>query len=165
MTQSPLRLSVPAPRSDLPRPLTGRERTTCSRVADILCTGPQTQVPIPSQCDGFQQQLDVAVATRSDQFDLFVETVSRAGETTDLNSWLRELSLTEADAFNVISTVVAGAYLMVPEIREHVGYPGQHRDRPSNDQAAEELMDGILNPVIDRGAIYVPTPLNTTAGE
>ena len=107
----------------------------------------------------------MAVATRSDEFDLLVETVSRAGEATDLNNWLRELSLTEAKAFNLISTVVAGAYLLVPEIREHVGYPGQHRDRPSNDQAAEELMDGILDPVIDRGAIYIPTPLNTTARE
>ena len=157
MSQSPPRLSVPSPRSS-PRPLTDQERQTCARVADVLCTGPSTQVARPSQCTDFQQHLDVAVATRSDEFELLVKTISRAGEATELNTWLRELSTADAAAFTLISTVVAGAYLMVPEIREHVGYPGQHRDRPSNEQVVEELMDGILDPVIDRGPIYVPTP-------
>jgi hypothetical protein len=53
-----------------------------------------------------------------------------------------------------VSAVLAGAYLMVPEIRAAIGYPGQHRSHPPFDLAVEEIMDGILDPVIERGSIY-----------
>ena len=152
------RLSVPPVRRDPPRPLTAVEQDVCARVADVLCTGPGTTVVRPSHSEEFQHQLDLAVATRCDAFDAFVAVVAAAGAADDLAVWLRALHASDRAAFDLLSTVVAGAYLMVPEVRAHVGYPGQHRDRPDLEQAVEELTDGILDPVIERGPIYVPTP-------
>jgi hypothetical protein len=43
---------------------------------------------------------------------------------------------------------------MVPEIQAHVGYPGQGRHPAAPTQIADELGDGLLDPVIDRGPIY-----------
>jgi len=158
MTAPPERLSVPPVRRTPPRPLTDAERVTCAQVADVLCTGPGTTGPRPSGSTDFQQQLDLAVATRCDAFDGFVAVVAAAAAATDLAGWLRSLHASDPGAFALLSTVVAGAYLMIPEVRELVGYPGQHRDRPDLEQAVEELTDGILDPVVERGPIYVPTP-------
>jgi len=47
---------------------------------------------------------------------------------------------------------------MVPEVRVAVGYPGQSRRVPKVDEAANEIGDGILDPVLERGHFYVPTP-------
>jgi len=36
-----------------------------------------------------------------------------------------------------------------------IGYPGQQRDPAPVDEAANEI-DGLIDPVIERGPIYVP---------
>ena len=44
---------------------------------------------------------------------------------------------------------------MTPQIMELIGYPGQHRDAAGLEDAANELDTGILDPVLERGYIYV----------
>ena len=56
---------------------------------------------------------------------------------------------------HLVSSVVVGAYLLSPEVRRLINYSGRGRNPIPIDQAAEELSDGILDPVIDRGNIYV----------
>ena len=58
--------------------------------------------------------------------------------------------------FHLISSIVAGAYLAGDHIRQLVGYPGQFRQPAKVDDAANELADGILDPVLAaRGDIYI----------
>jgi hypothetical protein len=159
MTEQHLRLSVPPPRTSTPRPLDLSEQTVFTAIADKLCYGGRGVGP-PSKCPEFQSKLELALATRSDVFDLIVDALHRAARAVDLDVWLRALHDLEQTTFAAVSTVAAGAYLMVPSVRDAIGYRGQYRDRPGLTEAVDELTNGVLDPVIARGAIYVlpPTP-------
>jgi hypothetical protein len=52
------------------------------------------------------------------------------------------------------------AYLMIPEVRTAIGYPGQRRHHPQFDEAANQITDGILDPVVERGPVYTPVPVS-----
>lgn len=65
----------------------------------------------------------------------------------------------EPVAFELISTVVAGAYFMSPIVLKSLGYPVGPRSAPPFDLAADELSSGVLAPVLERGRTYVlPDP-------
>jgi hypothetical protein len=68
---------------------------------------------------------------------------------------LEQLWSTDLETFNPLSSIVAGAYFMTPQIKALIGYPGQQRDPARVDEAANEI-DGLIDPVIERGPIYVP---------
>jgi predicted aconitase with swiveling domain len=76
----------------------------------------------------------------------------------DVEPELRRLAETPGSGFEDLAGVIAGAYLLVPEVRRAAGYPGQAARPPRFDEAAEQIMDGILDPVIERGPIFRPTP-------
>lgn len=79
-------------------------------------------------------------------------------DTPGLAGRLRALHAAGDVTFQALSAIVCGAYLTVPEVRTRIGYPGQNHDPAPFDLAADEIMDGILDPVLERGAIYVPAP-------
>ena len=54
--------------------------------------------------------------------------------------------------FDPLSSIIAGAYFMTPQVKELIGYPGQHRDPAGLEDAANELETGILDPVLERGS-------------
>ncbi|QIZ37783.1 hypothetical protein [Saccharopolyspora sp. ASAGF58] len=158
MSASIERLSVPPVRKTLPRPLTAAEQERYLAIADVLCCGNE-EVPPPSRCPEFAAKLEIALATRSDAFDTITAALAEAPTSRDgLEHWLRRMHDEDSSAFTVLSTVAAGAYLMVPAIRAAVGYPGQRRDPAGLEEAADQIGDGILDPVLERGHFYVPTP-------
>jgi len=67
---------------------------------------------------------------------------------------------TQPRQFQALSAVVAGAWLLVPAVRARIGYPGQRRDPARLEEAADQISDGILDPVIARGAIYTAWPVS-----
>ena len=156
MSANDMRLSVPARRT-LPRSLTPAEEATYLRVADTLCPG-KDGVAHPSGHLEFPAQLAVALTARSDAFDVITGLLHQAQSESDLDVWLRALHDADSDGFQALSAVAAGAYLMVPRVRVAVRYPGQSRRIPKVDEAANEIGDGILDPVLERGYFYVPTP-------
>jgi hypothetical protein len=119
----------------------------------------------PSKLDGFLIWLDRALAARRDVFDQVTALAAELGKipTDDLLERLRSLSDSEGSGFQELSSVVAGAYLMHPDVRSAVGYPGQGPHPARFDQAAEEIMGGILDPVIERGPIYRQVPSRPAA--
>lgn len=153
----PDRLSVPDQRARPPRAPTDEELRGLLRVADVLI--PRSgAMPAGSQAPGYETWLARALAARPDAFEAVLAAATRLGGLGDaeLATELRRLCADEPLEFHPLSAVVAGAYLMVPEIRAAIGYPGQERKHPRFDEAAEEIMDGILDPVIERGSIYTP---------
>ena len=102
--------------------------------------------------------LGIALAARADAFEVIVQQLASAQRADDLGVWLRDLHDREQAAFQALSTVAAGAYLMVPAVRAALRYPGQPRSLPRHDEAADDIGDGILDPVLERGHFYVPTP-------
>lgn len=153
----PAKLSVPPVRKTIPRDLTDAEQTMFTQLADVLC-GPSDRVAPPSAQAEFATWLVVALAARSDSFELLVGLAAQASDVDDLPVWLRNLHDTEAESFQVLSAVLAGAYLLVPEVKSAVGYPGQRRDPAGLEEAVDQISDGILDPVLERGHFFVATP-------
>jgi hypothetical protein len=139
--------------------VTDAEVVALRAVADVLipATGDH---PAATEAAAYNTWLLRAVDARADSFDLITGTL-RAFDGLDhaaLDTALRRLHTDEPEAFAALSAVVAGAWVMVPEVKAAIGYPGQKRDVPGLEEAADQLSDGILDPVIDRGFIYTPAP-------
>ena len=157
MSDPPQRLSVPRRVTTPPKDLSPAQRATLHRVADQLVPAAGDNPPA-TQAPGFDQWLDRCIAARRDAVDLLLTTLDRLGgaEGAGLDQALRQLHADDAEGrFHLISSIVAGAYLAGDHIRRLVGYPGQFRQPASFDDAANELADGILDPVLERGHIYI----------
>lgn len=154
--QSSRRLSVPTRHTSPPRELTNDELVALLRIADCLipASGPN---PKASDAKGYVQYLNLALSARSDVFDAVMSAVAKLAEIADDDLWaaLRRMCSEDKFSFDPLSSVVAGAYFMTPQVKELIGYPGQHRDVAGLEEAANELATGILDPVIERGPIYV----------
>lgn len=165
------RLSVPPHRAAPPGELTAAQRAVLDAVGDLLVPGtPGSEGadgdPSFTRAPGIDGWLQRSLAARAEQFDALTAVLDGLAPADDgLDGRLRALhaAASEEDGrFVLLSSVVAGAYLLAPEIRQAIGYPGQRRDPAGIEEAADELSDGILDPVIDRGPIWVD-PDNLTA--
>lgn len=155
-TTAPQRLSVPPRRTAPPRPLTDAELATLLRIADALIpeVGPN---PKGSAAPDYVSYLGLALAARSEAFSTIMAGIERlsAVADTELRAALKQMWAEDRPLFDAVSSVVAGAYFMTPEVKKLIGYPGQRRDPAPLEEAADELGDGLLDPVIERGHIYV----------
>jgi hypothetical protein len=156
---APVNLSVPPYSRCPPRTLTDNERRCLHRIADALIP-PAPGRRTPSQLPGFDRWLDRALAARDDAFEKLLAAATRLAEVDDydLLGALKRFDAADPEGFHLVSSVVAGAYLMIPEVRAAIGYPGQRRHHAKFDEAADQIMDGILDPVIERGSVYTPAP-------
>ena len=142
---------VPRP----PRALTHDERRALLRIADTLIPDGASG-PRPSGCADYGSFLGRALAARRDAFDAILALATTLADVPadGLEAELRRLSEDCDSAFQPLSAVLAGAYLMQPEVRSAIGYPGQAQRPPQFDQAAEEIMNGILEAAIERGPVW-----------
>ena len=153
-TEPELRLSVPPRIRSAPRDLTDAEWTTLEAVADCLIPA-FGESPSASKAPGYREWVRRALAARAEHFELVVEAIGELGSAdVSLRDALETMNASKPEHFAVLSSVIAGAYVMVPLIREQIGYPGQGGATPRFDEAVEELEDGILDAVVARGPIY-----------
>jgi hypothetical protein len=61
-------------------------------------------------------------------------------------------------SFDLLCTVVAGAYFLNPAVRQQIGYPGQQAVPIQAESPPDYEQDGLLASVISRGPIYRRTP-------
>jgi hypothetical protein len=150
-------LSAPERPRHAPRELSDTELRGLLAIADVLIPH-SGEMPSASQAPDYERWLLRALASRPDAFDALVAEGERRADTPAdaLAAEVRQTADSDPDLFGPLSVVLAGAYLMIPEIRKAIGYPGQERRPAPFDQAASEIMDGILDPVIERGSIYTP---------
>lgn len=150
------RLSVPQRKTKPPRALTDDEHATLLRIADTLipAAGPN---PRASDAKQFVPYLHLALAARADVFDAVLKAVGQLAGVADdaMYGELKTMWTEDKITFDPLSSIIAGAYFMTPEVKELIGYPGQHRDPAGLEDAANELETGILDPVQERGYIYV----------
>jgi hypothetical protein len=154
----PARLSVPR-KFAAPRPLTSEEIATLYAIADVMIPA-AGDIPAATEEAGFDKALVRAVDARADAFETLTAILQRlaGADASTLDGALRSLHANEPGAFQPLSAVVAGAWLLLETVRERIGYPGQPRDPAGIQQVVDELDGGILDPVIARGPIYTPTP-------
>jgi hypothetical protein len=160
------KLSVPDHLRRPPREPSAAERAALAAVADALIP-PKDGFGPPSEVRGFERWLDRALAARSDALETIYAAALPFAEVpaTERRAALKDYSERDPEGFHLLSSIVAGAYLMIPEVRKAIGYPGQVSHPARFDEAAEQIMDGILDPVIARGPAYTPAPPKSAATE
>lgn len=127
--------------------MTERERRALRVVADVLIPATDQFCSGASEV-GFDGMLMRAVDARADAFDTVTSAALNAAEADDAEGYLRGLHDSEPDTFQALSAVVAGAWLLTPKVRDRIGYHGQQRHPAGHEDAADDLMDGILDPVL-----------------
>jgi hypothetical protein len=142
-----------------PRALTDTERLTAYAAADALIPATAT-APSAGTEPEFGTTLATALDARADAFEAITDWLAAVAgvEGPALFTKLRELHDTEPETFQALSAVLAGAWLLTPTVRARIGYQGQRRNPPSLTEAVDQLDDGLLDAVMDRGAFFVPTP-------
>jgi hypothetical protein len=151
-------ISTPRP-FKAPRRLTDEEVATARGCADALIPATAT-APTATADEEFDAALGVAVDARADAFDDIVGALARMRDVapTDLLDRLKAMSADEPDTFQPLSAVLAGAWLLTPSVRARIGYRGQRRNPPSISEAVDQISEGLLDDVMERGSIYIPTP-------
>ncbi len=76
----------------------------------------------------------------------------------DAGAAIAALQAEDPSGFDLLCTVIAGAYFLNPEVRQAIGYPGQQAVPIVPEDPPDYEQDGLLASVIARGAIYRPTP-------
>lgn len=154
------RLSTPA-KGRAPRPLTTAERSKAAAIADFLVPRTKDHQGATDE-EEFNDQLDRALDARSDAFEAVAGVLASLSDEASLDQVgerMRNLSDDDFETFHAVVSVVVGAWLMCSSVRERIGYPGQRAVTFAVDLGTEEITDGILDPVIERGAFYRPTPV------
>jgi hypothetical protein len=147
-------LSVPAP-FRAPRSLTEAELRTLRAIADHLVPAVGDN-PAATAEPGLDDALRTAIDARADAFDEIVDVLAGlvgAGP-QQVADTMRDLHAHHPKRFQPLSAVVVGAWLLLPTVRDRIGYPGQRRDPAPIDLGTDQISSGILDPVLERGAIY-----------
>lgn len=131
--------------------MSGIDRQTLSALADELIPAADG-MPSASQAGAAGRLLDEVLAVRGDLEEPLAE-LTAAARGADPAAEVDRLRSEDPPLFEALTTAVAGGYFLSPDVRERLGYPGQKAKRLEND------FDGaLLQPVIDRGPIFRPTP-------
>jgi hypothetical protein len=139
------------------RPLEDLERTALQAFADALIPG-GAGLPSASEADVHGEWIDRTLRARPDLAEFVVAVLGRGGEP---EAELERLRREDAATFNGFTLAVSAAYFMNPRVSEQLGYPGNAPMRKlASPDEADYFLDGgkLLQPVLDRGPIYRPTP-------
>lgn len=136
--------------------LTDERRSVLMDVADVLI--PATDLmPSLRDADPSGLWLERACGARADLVGALGAILDEL-QGADLHSVLVSLHAEDRLRFDVLATFVAGSYYMVPVVRELIGYPGQVRNAPPLDLAADELGDEIFERAMNYTGSYRPAP-------
>lgn len=154
------KLSAPIRHGHPPRPLSDVELRTLLAIADLLIPRSGDN-PSASELPDYPALLEPALGAFWEDFDDLMATIEplAAPDVTaeQIERDIRRLSREEPDRFFVLSEILAGAYFTSPIVRTLIRVPPLQPNPPSFAAAADDLDDGILDVVIERGPTYTPT--------
>jgi hypothetical protein len=136
--------------------MTAEERERLAVLADALIPTADG-MPAASEAGVAGEWLDALLAAEPG-FGPALAAVLEDADVADPAGELRRIETTDPDGWNTLTTVVAGAYFLNPEIAERVGYPGRRAIPVDADPEPDWMGDGLLESVKARGPIYRPTP-------
>jgi len=131
-------------------------RAAFGRLADILIPAGEG-LPSASEAGVSGALLDRVLTARADLIDELRQLLERA-KGREPARFVAELQENDASAFEVLATVVPGAYFMSDEVREKLGYHGQRAIPIEERDPPDYVEDGLLQSVLDRGPIYRSHP-------
>ena len=127
------------------------DRNTLAGLADVLIPAADG-MPSASEAGATGALLDEVLRVRGDLEEPLAQLTSAAAN-KDPGAEVERLKSDEPELFEALTTAVAGGYFMSDDVRERLGYPGQQAL-----ELEDDLDPALLQPVIDRGTIYRPTP-------
>jgi hypothetical protein len=134
--------------------VSGIDRDALAGLADALIPAADG-MPSASEAGATGPLLDEVLRVRGD-LEEPLAALSAAAAGRDPAAEIARLEADEPELFEALTTAIAGGYFMSADVRDRLGYPGQE---------ALELVDdhdpSLLQPVIERGPIYRPTPGET----
>jgi len=130
-------------------------RSGIAIVMDVLLPGTET-LPAATAVGAQDGLLDLVLEADPSLLPLVRETGTRSAAAgcctfTDLESWMGE-------DLERLAFALHAAYYMSSEVRSRLAYPGQGRYPVSLATPDQLCSDALIEPVIDRGDIYIPTP-------
>jgi hypothetical protein len=132
--------------------LTPAQRERLARLADVLMPA-GSGLPAASEVDVHLQWIDQAIAAAP----MFAPALLAALQATDdPQAAIERLRTQQPQVFMGFAFLVSGAYLMHPKVRQCLGYEGLALEAkpPLEGESEYYLEDGLLEPVLARGAIY-----------
>ena len=135
--------------------LDAEARARLAVLADALIPAGEG-MPSASEAGVAGEWLDAVLAAEPG-FGPALASVLEAADVADPAGELRRIETTDPAGWGTLTTVVAGAYFLNPEIAAKVGYPGR-RAIPVDQADPDWLQDGLLDSVKSRGPVYRPTP-------
>jgi hypothetical protein len=132
--------------------LTAQEREIYAPRADVLIPDAEG-MPAASAAAVHTHWIDEALAARPDLVNDFREALAIGGG--DPAAAVEQLHKTEPELFDAFSVLTAGAYLMNPDVKTLIGYPGQE-ERPITSDDVGDYFD-LLERVVERGPVHRPT--------
>ena len=132
------------------------QRAKLSAVADVLIPAGEG-MPSASEAGAADRWLDEVLSA----LPAAEASVSALLDSLDGANPAETVARLEKDdpfAFDLLCTVVAGAYFLNPEVRQAIGYPGQQAVPIVPESPPDYEQDGLLASVIARGPIYRATP-------
>jgi hypothetical protein len=137
-------------------PLTSAEINRLRRLADVLIPGSRPSPPATALPD-FDELLVQAASALGPELPALRRALELLPAMVDWDS-LRSWNAKSPDEFELVSTLVAGAYFMSPDVLRSIGYATGQRSRAPTGQSANELGDGLLDDVMERGPVYKVVP-------
>lgn len=131
-------------------------RATFRAIADVLIPAAEG-MPAASEVGVHGEVLDRILGLRPDLAERFFRGL-QAATGADARAAAERLNRSDPDALSAIGLIASAAYYMQPRVRALIGYPGQEKRPADPDETPEYVTNGMLQQVIDRGAIYRPTP-------
>ena len=130
-------------------------RSGLAQVLDVLLPGTDT-LPSGSAVAAQGELLDRVLRA-----DPRLEPVIR--RVGDLAAGAQSCTFADIQAWAAAETeqlvfALHSAYYMSTDVRRALGYPGQQRRPIALATPEEQCSDELIAPVVDRGAVYVPTP-------
>lgn len=137
--------------------LTADDRELLLVVADVLIPATDT-MPALRDADCTGEWLGRAYAARADAAPDLLRALRTLASEDNLTTALHTLHARDRATFDVLAMIAAGAYYMVPRVRDLIGYPGQVRNPAPIDQAADELSDEIFEGAMNYRGGYRSVP-------
>lgn len=151
-----MRLSVSHMKRRPRRAFTEQEAGVLRLVADTLIPA-KGSYRSGSSVTGFIGLATRATTILDAKFEMLEALLAELENVPPGSMWqyLEELNCTRFDAFYTLSLIIAAAYLNSPELKSELNYPAPHQNPAGMFEIADELSSGILDPVIERGPVFV----------
>lgn len=131
-------------------------RQTLIALADLLIPASE-RMPSASQAGVGGEWIDRALAARGDWVADLVALLENA-RGKEPRTVLAELQVSAPPSFTMLTELVAGAYLMNPDVRKLIGYSGQRAIPIRESSEEQQELQELMAPVIRRGPIYRSCP-------